>query len=718
MQNSWVRALLPGLLIGVTGCPDITVDPGEGVNDLGDPAPTVEFDPANRIVPFPNNLLIDPTTNKVNVPASCGETPAAQAIRENVLNQLDGFGTFETAISVTFTEPVDPASLAGNVLLYQASGAMPVDPTTAEPIPVITIPGTSIRFDADCQNPTPVASVTIVPTVPLQERSNYIVALREGIQTPEGEAFGPSFTWALIRQENNPVTVDDAGNIVSDRTPLDPTDPADRESLLGLNTLWNVHAPVMMFLRATGESTDDILLAWSFRTQTISTPLDPSVADSPAALAAMTPALVGVGPLNPGVTGEQILRSALPGQCQADGGPLPCQAVDEILVGGLSAPQFQVNTPNPISGGEPVPGPWGDPVAPASTGNEVIQTLIATTTTDCGAGGCPTIIFGHGLGSNSRTVFAIASQLAANGFNVAAIDFVAHGSRAVRISDQGACENATDPSAAPQCFAPFLSANLGATRDNIRQSIVDLHSLTAALRACGPDGCGLLSVDPNRILYMGMSLGGIIGSAAVATNPHIKASVLNVAGVGWIDIFENTENLTIRCSLVDALIGAGILMGDPSSAGETALCLGDEWKAQPGYRQFSAIARWVLDPADPANFTRQLAMKRFLLQEVIGDQVVPNLATENEAALTGLTAQAASCAPPPPVPPSTAITTDPMTSKFVQYEDLPAGECMGQAFPGNAFAHSSLLLPAAGAAGQLGTARMQTDAITYLVLNR
>jgi hypothetical protein len=61
-------------------------------------------------------------------------------------------------------------------------------------------------------------------------------------------------------------------------------------------------------------------------------------------------------------------------------------------------------------------------------------------------------------------------------------------------------------------------------------------------------------------------------------------------------------------------------------------------------------------------------------------------------------------------PPSRAITTSPNTSKWVQYVTLrPAPP-----FPGNTFAHASLLRPANDQPdGLLGTVRMQTDAITF-----
>jgi hypothetical protein len=370
-------------------------------------------------------------------------------------------------------------------------------------------------------------------------------------------------------------------------------------------------------------------------------------------------------------------------------------------------------------------------------------------------------------------MLAIASQFAGTGFATVSIDFVAHGSRARRISNDATkgCADAAGPPARPnpsddpQCYAPFLSANLGGTRDNMRQSVLDMHSLIASVKACGTTDCGLLKVDPTKILYAGISLGGIMGSMVVATNPDIKAAGLNVPGVGWVDILENTQTLAIRCSLVDGLIGAGILTGMPSSAGAGALCLGDEWKMQAGYRQFSAIGRWVLDPADPANFTRKLAAKKILIQEVVGDTVVPNIATDNEGALVGLMSMAGdrmfpvcaagvraglACGTDADCPasscaraPSAAITTMPTMNKFVKHSPVPADPAVS--FAGNVFAHASLLRPTGRCSvttatvcgepgkptgcpatenclpsndGSLGTVRLQTDLITFLVLNR
>jgi len=244
--------------------------------------------------------------------------------------------------------------------------------------------------------------------------------------------------------------------------------------------------------------------------------------------------------------------------------------------------------------------------------------------------------------------------------------------------------------------------------------------------------CGPLQVDPAHLEYMGISLGGIIGTSLVANVPDFKAAVLNVPGVGLIDILENTASVAIRCSLVDALIGLQVIPGTPFNPGNgstippSGTCLTNAWKAEPGYQQFAAIGRWALDPADGANFTRKLAAKKFMIQEVVNDEVVPNVATDREGALVGLMPATADKYDPTVangdgVKPSAAVLTNPTANKWLRY---PAVAAAG-AFPGNSFHHASLLqpdgttqaLPTGTPQGQLGTARVQTDAITFLSLN-
>lgn len=815
MHFLWRWLVVASLLIAASGCPDVKVDD----NEVGATGPVVEFDPGNKIIPFPNNLLLDRKTGKVALPASCGEGAATTAIRAGVLNTLDGFGTYETTLTATFSEMFDMASAANKVVLYKrAAGGTAVDPATSTAIPVVLLPNMTIRYDADCTNPRPVPQLIMVAARPLDQKSTYVAAILSGVKTSSGTEFSPSFTWSLVRQEADPVSLDAQGNVTANNTPLDPSNAEDLATLQGLDLLWKAHAQGLAFLTQKNHSRSDILLAWEFNTQTTTDPLDPTVADSPA-MKVPSAAPLQLGSLTATIdraTSPYILCDVMGGgpgtddnvqcflkialgsaACQQPACPtsqiyatgnatcasVGCANVGEVLGGKFNSPQYTTETDNPLAGGAKIPGAWNDPNKPTKVKDEAIGFIAIVPAAPAPTAGYPVAVYGHGLGSSKNTVFALGPQLSTpqagvgfdSGFLTVAIDFVGHDSRAVRNNSDATrgCAGFPTFAAAPQCFAPFLSTNLAATRDAIRQSVLDVHGLVETLKFCGsvacaiqfaPQGAGNFKVDSAHISYIGLSLGGIIGSTAVASKPDFKAAVLNTPGVGWVDILERTLTGAIKCPLVNSLIDAGVVTGSKSNATFTSgLCTTDEWRTQPGYRQFSTIGRWVLDPADPANFTSKLAPRRFMIQKVVDDAVVANYATDNEAALVGLAASpiAAACAPQAGVFGATPQITMPTgTNKFVNYGPLPAtascpdATATNQVSAGTVYAHPSLLRPVPGACstaghtctsttqaigdgqctlqagvastcdiasvarGQLGTKRLQTDAITFLILNR
>ncbi len=700
----------------------------------------VEFDPGKSIIPIPNNLLLDRTTGKVNVPAQCGESATATALRQFVLNALDGFGEFKSAMRVTFTEPVDMTTLADNIVMYRrATGATPVDPATATKVPLVFIPGKTTRFSADCSTSSEVDAVTIVPRIPLSARSTYVVAVMKGVKGASGAEFGASSTWGLVRQAANPVTVEN-GEVISERTPLSTGKPADVTTLLGLDLLWKAHAQAVGFVTAASQKArTDVMLAWEFTTQTTTAPLDPAVAGTPAAglpkaaMSGMTSLASDAGTANTHMTTVLTTQLGAPATiCNAptDASPgIGCISVGKVLNGVVTAPVYQSPGTNPYPAGGSVPGPWSNPVSPAKLGDAALQVRIFIPDGAMPAGGWPIAVFGHGLGGNRLQSYLIAPQLARAGFATVAIDFVAHGGRAVRISNAAAagCADSTgrpNPSQDPQCFAPFLTTNLASTRDNIRQTVLDLQTVIQSVKlcttatSCAASAADFLQANPAKIGYIGISLGGIIGSVVTSMSGDIKAAVLNVAGAGWVDVFENTDTLPIRCSVVDGLIDAGIITGTKSNPPTYTMgtCTGQTWKAQAAYQTFANTARWILDPADPANFASRLALRRYLIQKVNGDTVVPNIATDQLAALSGFTAPGlADRSTPTTTTASAAITTNPLANKWVQYNNLAADG----GNPGNTFAHSSLLAPpnGSGVEGSLAVRRMQLDAITFLTAN-
>lgn len=781
------RLLASLLVLSASGCPDVTVDQNEvGVG------PTVEFDPARslatgaRFIPFPTDLVRNPVTGKISLSSQACETPTALNTRINILNTLDGFGTYQVPIQVTFTEEFDEATVQGNVALFEVTSVGP----SATPLPIVTRKTTTVRFaSGDCSAPETVHALVVIPTVPLKQRTTYVLAVKEGIRRPDGGHFGPSLTWALVSSKEPPVTLDAEGNVIADSTPLDPSKQADRDQLRSLLGLWKSLERPLIFLDQTpffkGLERSQLLVATSFTTQTTTATLDPTVAGSPAAELADTDFLVDPAPLSFGPfmalcvggesAGECAMKLALGGcaptttgcgaanyvagnaACAAPpSGVYDCAQVGNVLAGAIGTTNYQRQLTNPTSGLPALQGAWTDPYDPTPSGSLALQTLVFTPTGAAPAEGWPVVIFGHGLTSSKESAFAIAGKLARAGFATVAIDMSQHGSRAVRTSTalalgcKGHCYDATgadtgvecdtasqcdqlsgetcgrqaagainppSPSSAPQCYASIFSADLTNTRDNIRQSILDFERVAKAVKACGTTNCGTFQADPDRIFYGGISLGSLIGGSAAAISPDIQGAALNVGGVGWLDVIENTMTVALQCSLVNSLVDAGIIMGEKWTPGSTTdVCTTGAWKTQPGYATFSAVARWVLDPADAANFEVRLRAKPHLIQSVIGDTVVPNIVQERQAALTGVAASVQASSPFNPGAPtsaSAAISTDPAASKYVTYTTDA----------NHIYVHSTLLRPAfvqpSGTSAQqqasaLATMRMQIDFAQFL----
>jgi len=701
---------------------------------------------------------------------------------------------------VTFTEPVDGASLDGNVLLFErARAGVALDPLTAVPLPVTFIPNQTVRFTnqadiTNCTDPVMVDQVTIVPLVPLDQKSTFTVAVLSGLRTANGEAFNPSFTWSLVREPQPVVVFDDAGNVTTNRTPLDPLKAADKAQLQGIDLLWNAHHQAITFLGGTGHQSDDLLLAFEFNTQTTTDPVDPmvagSIASNPTALPLLGTTSVVAAAGTPGArpapfnqcavddpldNTQCFLRVAIGGTKgyafgKAACASLGCAAISDVLGSLMLSKQYLTDVDNTLytgTGAQPIPGPWNDPLKPTVIHdtdnvnpllNDVqaqVKALIFLPQGAVPTDGFPTVIFQHGITREKEDVFGIAGNLASKGFAVVAIDTALHGSRAVRISDDVAigCGDVNtgllgprpdlgpDPASNPQCYHPPFSTDLAATRDGFRQGLLDNEQLVTSLEACGTTACGALKVDPTKIFYIGHSLGGIYGAMTTGLT-NVKAAVLNVAGAGWVDILVNTDTLEFQCPLVDGLIDAGLLVGDKlDPVNGTGLCLTDAWKTQPGFQQFAVIGRWVLDSADPANYNTRLAPTKFLLQEVEGDHVVPNIATDNLGALAAQIRGDASCGDPSSgsVIPSSALLADPTNTHYLNYITVAPGDASCPL--GNSFSHGAILKPdgrcsvtttticgddedcpgseTCGPAtdGNLGTARLQTDAIFFLLSN-
>jgi len=167
-------------------------------------------------------------------------------------------------------------------------------------------------------------------------------------------------------------------------------------------------------------------------------------------------------------------------------------------------------------------------------------------------GGWPVALFGHGMaGDKNSSSFAVAATLAANGFATAVINVVGHGGgslgtltaypaggapvtfpaggRGIDQDGNGSIDAYEGVNAAP----PRLIIG---SSDGSRQTVVDLMAFMRAIEGgVDMDDDGIVDLDPARIYYFGMSLGGSYGTTFVALEPHVRAGVLNVAVGSFVE---------------------------------------------------------------------------------------------------------------------------------------------------------------------------------------
>lgn len=169
--------------------------------------------------------------------------------------------------------------------------------------------------------------------------------------------------------------------------------------------------------------------------------------------------------------------------------------------------------------------------------------------------GFPCVVIQHGLGGSREYLLTMANTFAKKGWAAVAIDSVTFGARAADPSYQ--VDATTDYGKAPGVAytgpdgisdtvaggrnGPFDFfgglKNIGSLRDQLRQAELDTAQVVKLLRS-NPDlsplktGADAPKIDPDRIAYVGDSLGGIEGAAAAALEPHVRAWTLNVAGGG------------------------------------------------------------------------------------------------------------------------------------------------------------------------------------------
>lgn len=255
-----------------------------------------------------------------------------------------------------------------------------------------------------------------------------------------------------------------------------------------------------------------------------------------------------------------------------------------------------------------------------------------------------TVIMQHGLGGERREAgVAMANTFAGRCLATVVMDLPIHGGRSVG-------SDTLHPTTPPSNSGDgFLSGEFIRTLNNFKQGVVDLVSLTRVIE--GREGVsgleGLIDQDDatqyfsGKAGYMGISLGGIIGTLFVTVEPAVESVVLNVAGGKLTLLLAGDENgSTIGAPILEALAEQGIVEGSMS------------------YIQTMTFVQWLADAVDPVAFADNTINKplktlswnadadfseladgvknQVLMQMAVNDNTVPNASTQMLAAAMGV----------------------------------------------------------------------------------
>jgi dienelactone hydrolase len=228
-------------------------------------------------------------------------------------------------------------------------------------------------------------------------------------------------------------------------------------------------------------------------------------------------------------------------------------------------------------------------------------------------GPAPLVLFGHGLNSSPSEAGSVADRVSASlGLAVASVAAMHHG-------DHPTAVDGTDPLAFLGVTLEGLQVDAIAMRASFDQTTADRLQLLQLLRAePDVDGDGVDDIDSERISYLGISLGGLLGPALLANDDDVDAAALVVGGGYLIRFVTDMELTKLAMPLLASIMG-----------GQDAL---DRWLI---------VAQTAVDGSDPAAWATDVlgdraAAPHLLLEVATQDEVVPPATGQALARALGL----------------------------------------------------------------------------------
>lgn len=572
----------------------------------------VQFDPSRpEIGPFPTDFLTAPATNtntarRVRLPAPADCNAQASACQDiSFLNEFDGFHRL-ARIRVKFSDAVNPETLKAGIFLLARENYLSNEPGVHKENDRVELN----QFVWDATTNTAYAK----PDGPMDQHRRYLLLVTDAVKDTAGDGVeaDPAFTSctapagddycralaAAVPPLSSARIV--AASVFSTMSTTSWLERA-REALAGTSA-----APQAIGGTSFIAAADVQALVW--RRQVRTSPSTFDELEYPGALfGLLRPAIKGIG------------------------------------FGEFTSPDYLGET-------RVIPTSPSADTLPAPAGTQQIPYITFLPQAEKPANGYPVVIFGHGAG-DSR--FGAASLLSIAfgqpGMATIAINAPGHGfgpGSALRITNadgsvdipapgRGVDSNGDGLIGDSEGCAVILSAPQG-TRDCLRQAAVDLMQLVRAIRAgIDVDGDGSIDLDPEKIYYVGQSLGVIYGTLFLATEPAVHNGAFNVGGGSVLDISRwspsNQRALVANLALRRPALSTGATFDDGYPLrNQPVRVLSDATQIE--IQNVIENLEWMQSEGDPVGYAPHLKLsplpgvtaKNILVQFAEGDQTVPN----------------------------------------------------------------------------------------------
>ncbi len=331
-----------------------------------------------------------------------------------------------------------------------------------------------------------------------------------------------------------------------------------------LEMLRGNYAPIFDALNTIGVAREEVLMFWTFTTQTISEWMEGLMAD-----------VLGKGEIEVS-QGELVVPAASPWKDNLKNASL-------VVADGLFHAWQGLVLDSPEAPGGLLPGYFAeDEDGKVVFHQEGVPFVLALPRAE---GGIevphPVVILAHGFFGDRTKLLVHADTFLAEGFAVLTLDLPYHGRRSLPGEESG---------------TGFLGADVVADRDHFAQAILDVlqaielvhqpQGLNAWLQAqTGTAGV----LDSSRIHLVGDSLGGVVGIPAAALSTKLHSAAFVAAGGHLTRVLTETQSGWLKDPIIEALGGMGIVEGTPA------------------FRDFLGFTQMLLDRVDPIYFARRLS---------------------------------------------------------------------------------------------------------------